>query len=588
MKTKLSILCAALVLMFLFSAPTGSQDIQSIGEVGDLLVQYGLVRVIVAGDTLYLYADKVLADSARFGSLKVTGTTDLVGVVRLRSSVVDDTVKVALGIRNEGPLRQKGAVLISPAGGYGGTPLSLLHINATAIGATADTTKALRLTNTTPAAAGAQQVSPGLLFQSYGWKTDATAGPQWTQWNIYNLPVQGTSAPTTKLMFDSKVGSGSWTNRAYFLSDGSLYTGTFNSSTGSIQTTAVGGITLNCQNAAGYIRFLTGGESEKMRLLANGKLGLGTTTPLNSFSLVDATSGQGTGIHVVSSQWNKARSTWAAAHDTSSIMQYIDSAGGPRLSLKAVDGDSLGITIDGSTVKFNSMSTNSLAFYVGTSYLEWNGNAVLFANDTKAIGGTGNKIQNYYGSDNIYLGGKSQTATMYISGENTIAGTDSSLILSAASGIPTITAMHTGSFTNGGRRFYTGADTLGLFNGAKTGRDSTFFILQTGGTRTTGMYGNNSEQAVTVAASATTFAVLKNNVAVTGDAGGNTVATITGGGAIGLYTFRFVDDKITITDTGDGTANTVNLSGAFTSSANDIMTLYWNGTSWYEASRSVN
>ena len=134
------------------------------------------------------------------------------------------------------------------------------------------------------------------------------------------------------------------------------------------------------------------------------------------------------------------------------------------------------------------------------------------------------------------------------------------------------------------------ADTLLIVRNDRVGApyDSSFVVLSTGGTRTTGMYGNNSEQAVTVTASATTFAVLKNNVAVTGDAGGNTIATITGGGAIGTYVLRFIDDKITITDTADGSANTVNLSAAFTSTANDIMVLYWNGTSWYECSRSVN
>ena len=103
-----------------------------------------------------------------------------------------------------------------------------------------------------------------------------------------------------------------------------------------------------------------------------------------------------------------------------------------------------------------------------------------------------------------------------------------------------------------------------------------------------GMYGSTSEQSITLGSSVTTFAVTRNFVVITGDAGGNTVATITGASVVGLYTFRFLDDKVTITDTGDDSANTINLSAAFTSTDDDILTLYWNGTSWREASRSVN
>jgi hypothetical protein len=97
-----------------------------------------------------------------------------------------------------------------------------------------------------------------------------------------------------------------------------------------------------------------------------------------------------------------------------------------------------------------------------------------------------------------------------------------------------------------------------------------------------------NDSASTLVAAATTLAVTSNFATITGAAGGNTVATITGGVAGMRVTLLFVDALVTITDTAAATANTVNLSAAFTSSANDTVELIHNGTKWFEVSRSVN
>jgi len=98
----------------------------------------------------------------------------------------------------------------------------------------------------------------------------------------------------------------------------------------------------------------------------------------------------------------------------------------------------------------------------------------------------------------------------------------------------------------------------------------------------------NAKQSVTLAAAATTIAVTSAFVQVTGDAGANTVATITGG-VVGIpYVFLFVDALVTITDTDAHTADTVDLSAAFTSADDTTLTLIYDGTSWYELSRSAN
>lgn len=94
--------------------------------------------------------------------------------------------------------------------------------------------------------------------------------------------------------------------------------------------------------------------------------------------------------------------------------------------------------------------------------------------------------------------------------------------------------------------------------------------------------------ALTLGAGAATFAVVGMAMTITGDALGNTIATITGGTAGQTLLLMFVDALVTITDDNTHAANTVDLSAAFTSADDTLLTLIFDGTSWYEASRSVN
>mgnify|MGYP001605986906 CR=1 FL=1 len=88
-------------------------------------------------------------------------------------------------------------------------------------------------------------------------------------------------------------------------------------------------------------------------------------------------------------------------------------------------------------------------------------------------------------------------------------------------------------------------------------------------------------------AGATNFNVGSDYMVLTAQAA-VTIATIGGGQEGQILVLEFTDANITITDTGTGVANTVDLSAAFTSSANDTMQLLFNGISWREVSRSVN
>jgi len=94
--------------------------------------------------------------------------------------------------------------------------------------------------------------------------------------------------------------------------------------------------------------------------------------------------------------------------------------------------------------------------------------------------------------------------------------------------------------------------------------------------------------AKTLGAGVTTFAVTGEVMVITGDAGTNTVATITGGLTGQELFLLFTDGNVTITDTDAHTANTVDLSAAFTSADDTTLTLVFDGTSWYEKCRSVN
>lgn len=96
--------------------------------------------------------------------------------------------------------------------------------------------------------------------------------------------------------------------------------------------------------------------------------------------------------------------------------------------------------------------------------------------------------------------------------------------------------------------------------------------------------------ALTLGIGAVTFAVVGMSMTITGDAGGNVIATITGGTAGQTLLLMFVDALVTITDTPGHAANTVDLLGAvdLVSADDTMLTLVFDGTSWYEVGRSVN
>lgn len=93
----------------------------------------------------------------------------------------------------------------------------------------ATSTDGFVLTNTTAAAAGAQQWSPRLRLTGQGWKTTATAASQTVDWIIENQPVQGAANPTTNLVISSQVNAAGYTARQTLDSSGNVvFTGSVN------------------------------------------------------------------------------------------------------------------------------------------------------------------------------------------------------------------------------------------------------------------------------------------------------------------------------------------------------------------------
>ncbi len=99
---------------------------------------------------------------------------------------------------------------------------------------------------------------------------------------------------------------------------------------------------------------------------------------------------------------------------------------------------------------------------------------------------------------------------------------------------------------------------------------------------------SHANEDITMGVGASTVAITTTFVTLTGDGGGNTINTITGGETGQHLTILWVDLNVAITDTDAHGANTVDLKEAFISADDTVLELLYDGTSWYEVSRSVN
>ena len=120
--------------------------------------------------------------------------------------------------------------MLSSSGNYtiGNTNLDIAKVcvEGASLGTTQTYTSGLALVSVTNAASGSQQISPALRWRGNGWKTNATAGTQPVDFRAYVVPVQGSANPSSYLTFEYAVNDGSFTNVATMTSDGRLGIGT--------------------------------------------------------------------------------------------------------------------------------------------------------------------------------------------------------------------------------------------------------------------------------------------------------------------------------------------------------------------------
>jgi hypothetical protein len=107
----------------------------------------------------------------------------------------------------------------------------------------------LWLSNTTAATAGSQQISPSIVWEGQGWKTNSTAASQSVMWAMDMIPVQGTANPAGRLQFKSSVNGGAKSVLFQFDSEGNHRFGTagalmYPSSTAGTVLLGAGGLTI--------------------------------------------------------------------------------------------------------------------------------------------------------------------------------------------------------------------------------------------------------------------------------------------------------------------------------------------------------
>lgn len=93
-------------------------------------------------------------------------------------------------------------------------------ITSNALGGNQNDSRGLILQNTTAAANTVQQISPGIRWRGFGWKTNSTAASQAVDFRAFVAPVQGTANPTGLWKLQNQINNGGYTDRFSVASNG--------------------------------------------------------------------------------------------------------------------------------------------------------------------------------------------------------------------------------------------------------------------------------------------------------------------------------------------------------------------------------
>ena len=162
------------------------------------------------------------------------------------------------------------------------SPSARLDIKTDGLGTTQTASSGISLVNTTAAAAGAQQISPAVIWTGQGWKTNATAASQSIAFRSYVLPAQGAANPTGAWLLESSINGGAYVTRmsvgtsdaADLIKIGDVAGGTnlVSVSNTGVTLNGSGGVSLNAPN----IIFTSNGSDERLNFNTSaGTYGIG-------------------------------------------------------------------------------------------------------------------------------------------------------------------------------------------------------------------------------------------------------------------------------------------------------------------------
>lgn len=319
-----------------------------------------------------------------------------------------------------------GTLTISPTTGAVVASIALAHANSwTAAqtglftGLATTSVDAFIISNTTAAAAGAQQISPSLHWQGMGWKTTATAASQSVDVAINLLPVQGTANATGTLQFQQSIAGGAYTN---FLTVTTTGSGIFQGPV-LAGAAASGNVAFGSANSSNFVTYNSnvGATNATAMYQFAGSTGVNFRNALGgSISTIAVTAGNNYANTIIAS------STLTTA------------ATGTHAWIANLSINTLGTVTGG-----GATTTNTATVYIGAATTGGTNNYAL------ALAGTTGLYNNIktagWGTPAIYGSGRStaQTAAVASVATYTVGAADGSFLVSANANI---TAFVAGTF----------------------------------------------------------------------------------------------------------------------------------------------